>query len=171
MLRTTPGWECAPCAGKRHHFRRQARGLPAKNQRVFRREGEAMRSHALPRAGQHQTPARARPRQIRFQIRPDRQPDVRPVIKPGPLQVAILQAEAKRFDQMQGQTERRAQASHIARVGRNFRLVEHNIHRNVSKRLLSISAVSRPHPALSDAQAPSAGTEACGPLPAANTER
>ena len=52
-----------------------------------------------------------------------------PVIHARPLELRIIQLETERLDQMQHRPRGRAQPRHIARVRRDFRFNENDIHK------------------------------------------
>ena len=54
--------------------------------------------------------------------------DVLPVIHAGALELRVVQLEAERLDEMQHGFRGRAQPRHVARVRRNFRFNEDNVH-------------------------------------------
>ena len=56
-------------------------------------------------------------------------PDMAPIIHAGAFELCVIHAESQRFDQVQFGVSGGAQSSNVARIGRNFRLNENNMHR------------------------------------------
>ena len=71
------------------------------------------------------------PLQEGFEV--DVMPDIHilPIVKPGSFQILVIQMKAKGVDQMQGYLRSPAQAGNIARIGRDFGLIENDMKRRI----------------------------------------
>src|SRR5262249_23943200 len=65
----------------------------------------------------------------RFPTRPDSKVDVLPVIESGAFQLAFVEREAKRTNEVQRRTDREAGAPRVSRVPVNLRMHEHDVRR------------------------------------------
>ena len=108
--------------------RRQPRGFAAEDEHVAGRElrvvqrarGLGRQCEIAARPGALQDGAAGRP------IAVDRDARVLVIVETGALQVAVVHPETERLDQMQVRRRVRGQADHVAGVGRNFRMDQHD---------------------------------------------
>jgi hypothetical protein len=108
--------------------RRQACGFRTKNQTIPWFELE-VKEGTSSMCREKNTPTCAqRPSKI-LQIAVDPQGDRRPVVQPGSLQISVRQTEPKRLNQMKGSLGCRTSSGDVARILRDFRLVEDHLER------------------------------------------
>ena len=119
-------------------------GFRAEKQAVFRGKGEMLHRVPAPCAGGHKPPACAVGGKIRLQRRPYAHIHMRPVIKPSPAQMPVVDGKAQRLDEVQPRARSRAQAGDVAGVRRNFRVIKNNVqHEYALPRLLNDAASRR----------------------------
>ena len=127
----------------RAHRVRQAGGLRAEDQVVARLPCDIGKAPlAARREGEHSLDARVLianeivPRRMALQIR------VLVIVEPRALELLVVHGKAERLDQVQPRTGVGAQPDHIAGVGRNLRVDEHDVEHGggILRRALTVSA-------------------------------
>jgi hypothetical protein len=110
--------------GELQHFRREARGFRPEDKAVVRREGKTVYGLAAPGAGTDQPAACTIGLKISIERGPYLPVHMRPVIKPRPLEMLIVNDKAQWFDKVELYARASTKPRHVAGVRRYLGMVE-----------------------------------------------